>query len=103
MCSVVLWDVGGTLVDDAVSLEVFVHRCLTSAGIPLTALLASSIRAVDKVLRRQAQGPLWRTADDEQAADFTTDDKLLKRARRYRNKLKIPVANPLSWLQEVTI
>jgi len=33
---------------------------------------------------------------------LTTDDKLLKRARRYRNKIKIPVANPLSWLQEVT-
>jgi len=34
---------------------------------------------------------------------LTTDDKLLKRAQRYRNKIKIPVANPLSWLQEVMI
>ncbi|MFN8493083.1 MAG: HAD family hydrolase [Caldilineaceae bacterium] len=78
MCSVVLWDVGGTLVEDAVSLEVFVHRCLASAGIPLTALLASSVRAADEVLRRQAQGPLWRTPDDEQAGDFAFAVALLR-------------------------
>jgi len=34
---------------------------------------------------------------------FTTDDKLLKRAQRYQEEIKIPVANPLSWLQEVMI
>jgi len=78
LCSVVLWDVGGTLVEDAASLEVFVHRCLASAGIPPTALLASSIRAADEVLRRQAQGPLWRTADDEKAADFAFAVALLR-------------------------
>lgn len=32
---------------------------------------------------------------------LTTDDKLLRRAQRYREEIKIPVANPLSWLQEV--
>lgn len=32
---------------------------------------------------------------------LTTDDKLLKRAQRFRAEIKIPVANPLSWLQEV--
>lgn len=32
---------------------------------------------------------------------LTTDDKLLKRAQRYQVEIKIPVANPLSWLQEV--
>jgi len=34
---------------------------------------------------------------------LTTDDKLLKHAQRYREKVQIPVANPLSWLQEVMI
>ncbi|MEZ4512185.1 MAG: PIN domain-containing protein [Chloroflexota bacterium] len=34
---------------------------------------------------------------------LTTDDKLLKRAQGYRKEIKIPVANPLSWLQEVMI
>lgn len=68
--SVVLWDVGGTLVEEAVTLEGFVHRCLASAGIPVTALMAPSIGAADEVLRRQWQGPLWRTLDDEKAADF---------------------------------
>ncbi len=34
---------------------------------------------------------------------LTTDDKLLKRAQRYRKEIKISVANPLSWLQEVMI
>ena len=32
---------------------------------------------------------------------LTTDDKLLKRAQRHREEIKVPVANPLSWLQEV--
>lgn len=32
---------------------------------------------------------------------LTTDDKLLKRAQRYREEIKIAVVNPLSWLQEV--
>ncbi len=32
---------------------------------------------------------------------LTTDDKLLKRAQRHREEVKVPVANPLSWLQEV--
>jgi predicted nucleic acid-binding protein len=32
---------------------------------------------------------------------LTTDDKLLKRAQRFRAEINIPVANPLSWLQEV--
>jgi len=76
--SVVLWDVGGTLVEDAVSLEVFVHRCLTSAGILLTDLVPSSIRAADEVLRRQEQGPLWRTSDDEKAGDFAFAVALLR-------------------------
>ena len=34
---------------------------------------------------------------------LTTDDKLLKRAQQYREEIKIPAANPLSWLQEVMI
>lgn len=78
MCSVVVWDVGGTLVEDAVSLEVFVHRCLASAGIAVTALVAPSIRAADEVLRRQQQGPLWRTPDDEKTADFEFAHALLR-------------------------
>jgi len=78
LCSVVVWDVGGTLVDDVVSLEVFVHRCLASAGIAVTALVAPSIRAADEVLRRQRQGPLWRTPDDEKAADFEFAVELLR-------------------------
>ena len=32
---------------------------------------------------------------------LTTYDKLLKHAQRYREEIQIPVANPLSWLQEV--
>ena len=32
---------------------------------------------------------------------LTTDDKLMKRAQKYQEEIKIPVANPLSWLQEV--
>jgi putative hydrolase of the HAD superfamily len=76
--SVVVWDVGGTLVDEAVSLEVFVQRCLTSAGVPVTALVASSITAADDVLQQQRQGPLWRTPDDEQAADFAFAAALLR-------------------------
>lgn len=34
---------------------------------------------------------------------LTTDDKLLKRSQRFRADIKISVANPLSWLQEVMI
>ena len=78
LCSVVVWDVGGTLVEDAVSLEVFVHRCLASAGIAVTALVAPSIRAADEVLRQQQQGPLWRTPDDEKTADFEFAHALLR-------------------------
>lgn len=59
------------------ALEVFVHRCLASAGIAVTALVAPSIRAADEVLRRQQQGPLWRTLEDEQAADFAFAAALL--------------------------
>jgi len=33
---------------------------------------------------------------------FTTDDKLLKRATRLAAELKVRVANPLQWLEEVT-
>lgn len=33
---------------------------------------------------------------------LSTDDNLLKRAQRHQEEVKIPVANPLSWLQEVT-
>ncbi|MBE2224414.1 MAG: hypothetical protein IAF02_22935 [Anaerolineae bacterium] len=36
-------------------------------------------------------------------AFLTTDDKLLERAKRYPEEIQIPVANPLSWLQEVII
>lgn len=32
---------------------------------------------------------------------LSTDDKLLKRAKRYPEEIKITVANPLRWLQEV--
>lgn len=34
---------------------------------------------------------------------LSTDDKLLKRAKRYSEKIKVTVSNPLSWLQEVII
>lgn len=34
---------------------------------------------------------------------LSTDDNLLKRAQRHQEKVKISVANPLSWLQEVMI
>lgn len=34
-------------------------------------------------------------------AFLSTDDKLLKRAKRYPEEIKITVANPLAWLQEV--
>ncbi|MEW6273815.1 MAG: PIN domain-containing protein [Bacillota bacterium] len=33
---------------------------------------------------------------------LTTDDKLLRKAKRNRNKLKIRVENPVLWLMEVT-
>ncbi|MCE7983712.1 MAG: hypothetical protein DYG89_21265 [Caldilinea sp. CFX5] len=78
MQSVIVWDVGGTLVVDAVSFEVFVHRCLASAEIAVTALVASSLRAADEVLLRQQQGPLWRTADDEKAGDLAFAVELLR-------------------------
>lgn len=32
---------------------------------------------------------------------LSTDDKLLKRAKRYPEEIKITAANPLAWLQEV--
>jgi len=32
---------------------------------------------------------------------LSTDDKLLKRAKRYPEEIKIMAANPLAWLQEV--
>ncbi|MEZ5477492.1 MAG: PIN domain-containing protein [Thiolinea sp.] len=32
---------------------------------------------------------------------LSTDDKLLKRAHRYPEVIKITVSNPLSWLQEI--
>ena len=34
---------------------------------------------------------------------LSTDDKLIKRAQRYSEDIAIYVANPLSWLQEVTL
>lgn len=34
---------------------------------------------------------------------LSTDDRLLKRAQRHKEDIKIAVANPLSWLQEVMI
>ena len=34
---------------------------------------------------------------------LSTDDKLLRRARRYSEEISISVANPLSWLQKVTL
>lgn len=34
---------------------------------------------------------------------LSTDDKLLKRAQRYSSQIPITVANPLSWLQKVTL
>ncbi|MCE7986934.1 MAG: hypothetical protein DYG89_37650 [Caldilinea sp. CFX5] len=77
MSLVVLWDVGGTLVEDAVSLEALVHQCLAAAGIAVTALRASSFQAADEVLRQQQQGPLWRTLDDEKAGDFAFAAALL--------------------------
>jgi len=36
-------------------------------------------------------------------AFLSTDDKLLKRASRYQEELKILVANPLTWMQEVLV
>ena len=36
----------------------------------------------------------------EVAFFLTTDDRLLKRAKRYRNQLHIHVENPYAWLQE---
>jgi putative hydrolase of the HAD superfamily len=76
--AVVLWDVGNTLVEEALSLEGFVHQCLAAAGIAATALAASSLQAADEVLRQQAQGPLWRTLDDEKAGDFAYAAALLR-------------------------
>lgn len=55
------------------------------------------------------QALLWFVLDDSCAmlanvdAFLTTDDKLPKQAQRYSEEIHIPVANPLSWLQEVII
>lgn len=32
---------------------------------------------------------------------LTTDDRLLRRAKRYHDRLDIQVENPFTWLQEV--
>ena len=63
--------------DEAVGRKLYVERCLAAAGIPVTALLVPSTRAAEEVLRRQEQGPLWRTAEEEWAADFAFAAALL--------------------------
>lgn len=34
---------------------------------------------------------------------LTVDDKMLRRAQKYREEIRISIANPLSWLQEVLL
>ena len=33
---------------------------------------------------------------------FTTDDKLIRRARRHADQIRVPIKNPLSWIIEET-
>ncbi len=42
------------------------------------------------------------SAEEKQADIFlTTDDKLLSRAQKYKNKINIRIENPVKWLMEV--
>lgn len=43
------------------------------------------------------------SAEDEADLFLTTDDALLRRARRHSQELRIRVQNPVSWYQEVAI
>ncbi len=57
---------------------------------------------ISKTPNEERQDRLWSL--ESKATDnmeLTDNNKLLKRAKRYTEEIKITVANPLRWLQEV--
>ena len=75
MADVVLWDVGGTLVDHVMPSEDFLRRCLEPAGVSIESLHPEWIRAADDVCRRLE--PTWRTETDEERGWFEMASILL--------------------------
>lgn len=63
MISTVLWDVGGTLLQHAASVEQFIYSCLVDAGVPLGLLDAESFHQAEQ--SRKQRELQWRTAEDE--------------------------------------
>lgn len=86
MYTVVLWDVEGTLVDYAMPVESFVHRCLARAGVPADALAPGAIEQAEEV-RAQLE-PLWRTAADEDAGCHTIAKVLLQGSGATEDQLR---------------
>ena len=59
---------------------------------------------LDKVLEKIKERDALHLAcaeSDEVNVFLTTDDRLLRRAKRYQNRLRIHVENPYTWLQEI--
>jgi len=76
MRTVVVWDVGGTLVDRAMPLEAFLDRCLSLVGLSFKALPPEAIQAAGAVRKRQEA--TWRTPADEEAGNLEVAAELLR-------------------------
>ena len=79
----------------------------------LASLATSKVPVTDRVTRRASQLEAlgFKATDALHIACaeagrshllLTTDDRLLRRARKHRNILKVRVDNPIHWLMEVT-
>lgn len=78
----------------------------------LASLATSKVTITDRIMRRASQlGALGVKATDalhiacaeasKSHVSLTTDDRLLRRARTYRNIIKVRIENPVHWLIEV--
>lgn len=87
LASVVLWDVGGTLVDYAMSEELFLRRCLEPVGIPLESLQPEDIAAA-RATRRGLEAS-WRTPEGESAGYREVASILLRNQASNREQIAL--------------
>ncbi len=76
--SVVLWDVGGTLVDYAMSSEEFLRRSMAPTGIGFESLRSEDVLAAEHTRLRLEAG--WRTIEDERMGYVEVASVLLRGA-----------------------
>lgn len=101
MCSIVVWDVGGTLVDYAIPVESFLRRCLALAGVSMDALAPGAIQSAGEVRKRQESS--WRTADDENAGNVEIAAELLRGSGATDDQVRVPASAIGSYFELYTV